>query len=163
MGLHFRFGKGPFLRLIAALRHPLASVDRFVSVELYFGHDTVTAIGMELGYRLLHSPMALLAVLSLLLAFASFGLGVVLPTAVLLANRRIVLANEDGHVSGIPFVGSILGLFALLLAPMGSLGERFAWSWVPFAAEAVVFGLSLAYWHLSGLGTLATRRRKRQP
>lgn len=107
--------------------------------------------------------MALLAGLSLLLAFASLSLGVVVPIAVLLANRRLVLANEDRHVSGIPFVGSILGLFALLLAPLGSLAERFVWSWVPFAVEATVFAMSLVYWHFRGLGHLATRRRNPRP
>jgi len=88
-----------------------------------------------------------LAVLSLLLAFASFFSGLVVPITALLANRRLLLRNEDRHVSGIPFVGSILGLFALLLAPLGSLAERFVWSWVPFAVEATVFGVSIAYWH----------------
>ena len=100
------------------------------------------------------------SVLSIAAGLASLVFGVVVPIGALLANRRIVLHSEDGHVSATPLVGSAFGLLAVALAPMGSLSDRLAWSWTPLAAEATLFGLSLAFWNLSGLRSEAERQRR---
>jgi hypothetical protein len=98
-------------------------------------------------------------VLSLILGVISVLLAVVVRVVATLETRRFVLRNEVRHVSGVPLVGSFFGFFAVLLAPMGTLTQRFAWSWVPLAVEVTVFGLALVYWNLSGLRKLSERQR----
>jgi hypothetical protein len=58
-------------------------------------------------------------------------------------NRNLVLRNEDRGVSGTPVVGSVLGCFAVLFSPIGTIGDRFLRSWVPLAVEAAVLGTCL--------------------
>jgi hypothetical protein len=98
-----------------------------------------------------------LAVLSATLALASVLFAVMVPILALLANRSLVL--QDRHLSTTPVVGTILGSLAVVLAPIGTLHDRLAWSWVPFAVEVGVFGLCFAYWNLSGLGRELERQR----
>jgi hypothetical protein len=101
-----------------------------------------------------------LAVLSIIFAFASLFLAVVVPVIALLANRDLVLRNVDRHVSATPVVGTIIGFFALVLAPIGTLGQRIVWCWVPVASEAIVLGCCVAYWNLSGLRNESERQRR---
>lgn len=104
------------------------------------------------------------AVLSILFALAYGFIAIAMPILVVVANRSHVRWNVDRNVSGLPIVGSILGLFALGTAPIGTLGERMAWCWVPLVLEVFVVGCCVAYWNLSGLrrqaeGLLRSRRR----
>jgi hypothetical protein len=97
-------------------------------------------------------------VVSILLTTLAALLGVIVPVAACLANRGKVLRGERGHVSTVPLVGSGVGFVAVLVAPIGTLGIRFAWSWMPLAIEATIFLVSLAYWRCSGLDAKAKAR-----
>ncbi len=102
-----------------------------------------------------------LAFVSAALALGALFFAVFVPIATLLAARRLVLSGSDRSVSGIPLVGSSLGVAALLFAPIGSLGERAHWAWAPLAIEVVTFVGCFAYWRISGLAKRAAALRRR--
>ena len=101
-----------------------------------------------------------LVILSAALGLVSFFLAVVVPIGALFDNRRLVLRNEDRHVSTTPVMGILVGFVAVLFAPIATLGDRLSWSWVPLAVEGAVYGAGLAYWNLNDLGRVAERQRR---
>lgn len=62
-----------------------------------------------------------------------------------------VWRSERGGVSTTPILGTILGMAAITICPVGELSERAKWLWAPIALEVTVFGLALLFWRVSGL------------
>jgi hypothetical protein len=71
-------------------------------------------------------------------AFAAFA-AIVFPIAATVENVRRARRGDKRHVSLVPLVGTIFGAFAVLLAPIGSMGDRAKWVWVPLLVEVVVY------------------------
>lgn len=95
---------------------------------------------------------------ALALALFAFLCAVLVPVGNMLECRRIVLQNEDRGGSTCMSVGSVAGFLAIILAPVGTLGHRLLWSWVPLAIEASVVLLLTVSWIASGLGKLNRRQ-----
>ncbi len=87
---------------------------------------------------------------------------IVVAVGAFLENRRLVLRNEDRHVSATPIVGSIAGTLAVLIAPVGALRDRAVWLWVPFAVEAALYGLLVVLWSSTGLQARSERQRQQR-
>lgn len=83
-----------------------------------------------------------------------------MPIVSVVATRRLVRQQVDRHVSSTPVVGAIFSMWAVMIAPLGSFRDRFGWCLLPFVVEAVVVGLSVAYWRLSGLEREVERVRR---
>lgn len=95
-----------------------------------------------------------------LIGLASIFLVMIVPWLIYSDCRRIARLNEDRSVSGVWFLGSILGFVAVLIAPAGDIGSRLAWSWIPLAAEALNFCLLRAAMSLSGVASTLRRQRE---
>lgn len=94
------------------------------------------------------------------LALASFGTlcAVLVPIGSILALRRHVLQDEDRGASNCPLVGSVAGFLAVVVAPIGTIGNRVVWAWAPLAIEVTVFLLIVLFWIVSGLSRQAARQ-----
>ena len=71
-------------------------------------------------------------------AFGAFA-GVVFPILATIENVRRARRGDRRHVSLTPLIGTIFGTFAVLLAPIGSIGWRAKWAWMPFVIEVAVY------------------------
>lgn len=65
--------------------------------------------------------------------------GVVFPIAATVENMRRARRGDRSHVSLTPLIGTIFGTFAVLSAPVGSIGARAKWAWMPLAIEVAVY------------------------
>ncbi len=90
------------------------------------------------------------AILAIVLVLAAVFSAVVGPISAVVIVRRRWRSGDRRGISGTPIVGSVLGFVAILVAPLGSIGARLAWSWVPLAVEVSVLGLCWGYWIASG-------------
>ena len=101
-----------------------------------------------------------LFIVSAVLAAMYVLLAIVVPIGAFVANRALVLRNEDRHVSATPIVGSIAGTLAVLLAPIGTIRERAVWAWVPITLEVTVYVVLVVLWIATGLEARAELQRR---
>jgi hypothetical protein len=99
-------------------------------------------------------------ILSIALAtwYVLFALAV--PIGAFTANRTLVLRNEDRHVSTTPIVGTVAGTLAVLVAPIGTAGDRLIWSWLPLGVEATLYLILRVLWNATGLRAKAEDQRR---
>ena len=99
-------------------------------------------------------------VLSAVLGAAALYLIVGFPILIFVDCRRIVRRNEDRGVSGVWGVGSVVGVLAIVAAPVLTVRERLAWAWVPIAVEVVVVVCVVAVFRVSGLSRAMREQRE---
>ena len=93
-------------------------------------------------------------------AFAGAWLIFAFPILMFRECRRIARQNEDRGVSGVWVIGSVLGLLALIAAPVGTPRERLAWAWVPLAAEVVMIAVIAVLFRATGLSLALEEQRR---
>ena len=97
--------------------------------------------------------------LAIILMMCAALAGIVMPVGAFIENRALVLRNVDRNVSMLPLTCSVVGLVAVVLAPVGTLRSRIIWCWVPLGVEALVLLLLGVYWQVSGLRHQAQQQR----